>query len=98
MFKREGGNPGDGIRTTLRVVLLLVAILVLAGVFHGGLVPATRVSVPGIVLMLLGLAVVLAASPLAKRLPEGRQAAATVGLKLGGLLVCVFGALLVFYA
>ena len=62
----------------VRVVLLLVAILVLAGVFHGGLVPATRVSVPGIVLMLLGLAVVLAASICIAPLPSSYTLIVTV--------------------
>ena len=97
MSKQENGNGSSTIRACLRALAISLVIFALAGVFGAKLAPARHVSVPGIVVMLLGLAMATLSPLIAGKLPEQRREQATVWLKLGGVLVCAVGAMIVFY-
>ena len=99
MFKRIGTAIADTIGIWVRVAVILAVVFLLAGVFENGFhfEPSwNRVNIPGIIMMLLALGLVIRARPLAQRAPEDRRESAALALKLGGVLLCGAGALIVF--
>lgn len=99
LFKRIGTAIADTIGIWVRVAVILAVVFLLAGVFENGFhfEPSwNRVNIPGIIMMLLALGLVIRARPLAQRAPEDRRESAALALKLGGVLLCGAGALIVF--
>ncbi|MBQ9951004.1 MAG: hypothetical protein IJO98_02550 [Clostridia bacterium] len=60
-------------------------------VFSGG-VSLARVNPAGLAVMALSVVLIIAAKPVSRRVPEGRREGAVSLIKLGGLIVCAFGA------
>lgn len=99
LFKRIGTAIADTIGIWVRVAVILAVVFLLAGVFENGFhfeLSWNRVNIPGIIMMLLALGLVIRAQPLAQRAPEDRRESAALALKLGGVLLCGAGALIVF--
>lgn len=99
LFKRIGTAIADTIGIWVRVAVILAVVFLLAGVFENGFhfEPSwNRVNIPGIIVMLLALGLVIRARPIAQRAPEDHRESAALALKLGGVLLCGAGALIVF--
>ena len=82
-------------RSMLRMLIILVVVFALAGVFKGYLTPAAKVSIPGILLMLIGAAGALGAETIASKAEEVHRDRIRLTAKLLGVLLCGIGAIIV---
>jgi len=92
--KKDSGGSVESVRGILRIVLILVVVFALAGVFGGKLTPANDISIPGIIVMILGIAAVFAAEPIARKLRGEGSERLSVVIKLAGVAVCAVGAII----
>ena len=100
MSGRDEEHDGKSIRTWLPGVLVIVVIAAALGGF-GSLNSLQRpeldwLNIFGIVVMFAGLALAMFSGPLAERVSGERLGPIQKMMKLGGMLVCCAGAILVF--
>ena len=97
MFNRKDNGGHIGHSWFLFVlVFVVVAVFLDRGQIGLKLPLLGAPQIAGLAVMILGLALVVAARKLAVKLPEERQAKATLFLKLGGVFTVGAGALIVF--
>ena len=99
MAGRNGGDR-EGLRVWLQGIIVIVVIAGALGIF-GSQSSLERpqlgpLNIAGLVIMFVGLALALLSAPLSEKLQIARQDLAAVAFRLGGVLVCVAGALMVF--
>ncbi len=91
----KNGGSADTARSVFRVILIFVIGLALAGAFNAGLKPVRSVSVPGLALMILGIAAAFAAKPVADRIAGPDPERAALFIRLAGVLLCGIGAIVI---
>ena len=98
MSGRDDG--GEGIRTWIRGVLVVVIIAGALGVF-GSMSTLEKpklslLNIAGIAIMFIGLLTSMMSPTLAQKAGEDRRSKVATILRIGGMLVCFAGAIMVF--
>ena len=98
MSGRDDG--GEGIRTWIRGALVVVIIAAALGVF-GSMSSFEKpklsfLNIAGIAIMFIGLLTSMMSPTLSQKASEDKRSTVATALRIGGMLVCFAGAIMVF--
>lgn len=86
----------DTIHAWSRVLIILALAILVAGLFSGSAAfqfSNIRLNIPGLIVIVLGMAMIVFGPAIAKRAPKPQQAFTASVMKITGTAVCAIGAL-----